>query len=108
MTPDEIQIRALRTWYEDGHELFDDLRPGAMGLAGEVGEFVDEVKKGYYKPWYTLSREKLVEELGDVLFYTAVLAAQLGVTLDEVSRLNAEKLKEREVNGTGYNRGNDQ
>lgn len=104
---DEIQQRALETWYEEGHELYGDLRPGTMGLAGEVGEFVDEVKKGYYKPGYPLDSETLVEELGDVLFYVSVLAAQLEVTLDEVSRLNSDKLREREVNGTGYNRGID-
>ena len=102
-----IQERCLETWYDEGHELYSDLRPGAMGLAGEVGEFVDEVKKGYYKPGHPLDSEVLIEELGDVLFYVSVLAAQLGVTLEEVSRLNWEKLKEREVNGMGYNRGNE-
>jgi NTP pyrophosphatase (non-canonical NTP hydrolase) len=52
-----------------------------------------------------VSKADLVEELGDVLFYVAVLALQLGYTLDQVSEMNYEKLMSGERGGLGYNRG---
>jgi NTP pyrophosphatase (non-canonical NTP hydrolase) len=105
--PDQIQRRALETWYEPGHELHFSLLPSVMGLAGETGELIDLVKKIHFKPGYNLGGEGLLDELGDVLFYLSIIAHQCNITLDELSQLNHHKLKEREDNGTGYNRGRD-
>lgn len=45
-----------------------------MGLVGEVGELVDQIKKILYKPGYERDDEKLLDELGDVGFYIAAVA----------------------------------
>lgn len=102
---DKIQQRALETWYEPAHPLHLDHIPSTLGLVGEAGEFADLVKKNQYKPNNDVSFWDLVYELGDVLYYVAILAHQIGFDLDQISSLNYRKLQERENNGRGYNRG---
>jgi len=102
---DIIQQRALETWYDIDHPLHWRFLPALLGLAGETGELVDLHKKHLFKSSARISREQYLDELGDVLFYVAILAHQLGVTLDKLSQKNHAKLRAREQNGTGYNRG---
>lgn len=67
---------------------------GAMGLAGEVGEVVDILKKHVHhnKP---LDLSALKEELGDVFWYLAYCCEVVGTTLEEVANINAKKLRDR-------------
>ncbi len=75
----------------------------ALGLAGEAGEVANQVKKiirddaGQVTPE---RRAKILDELGDVLWYAAALASDLGASLDEVAAANLEKLAARAANGT--------
>ena len=64
-----------------------------LGLAGESGEFCDLVKKSIRDGSQNTNR--LLEELGDVLWYVTSLAGQIGFTLDELASLNYQKLHER-------------
>ena len=59
----------------------------AMGLAGEAGETVDMLKK-HIGHGHALDLCKLKKELGDVLWYVAALAAEFGITLDDVAEAN--------------------
>lgn len=70
----------------------------ALGIAGEAGEVADIVKKvaGH---GHDLDRIKLAEELGDVLWYVAVMARCIGVSLDDVAVMNIEKLRRRYPDG---------
>ena len=102
---DKIQERALETWYEENHGLHFDFVPSTLGLVGEAGEFADLIKKLQFKPGAEISMSDLSNELGDVLYYVAILAHQIGFDLDAISRLNYQKLQDRELNGEGYNRG---
>lgn len=74
--------------------LYDDV---VLGLIGEVGEVVEHIKKDRRpedkrKP---LSREKLIDEGGDVLWYLTRLFGENGITLEEVMEFNVAKLTER-------------
>ena len=73
----------------------------ALGLAGEAGEVANKVKK-MIRDGKSLEecKEGLVAELGDVLWYIANLAHEIGVPLEYVALFNVEKLRKREQNET--------
>jgi NTP pyrophosphatase (non-canonical NTP hydrolase) len=74
----------------------------ALGLTGEAGEVADKVKKqirnlGVHTPSAMSAEDKadLAKELGDVLWYVAQLATELGVDLDDIANNNLTKLQDR-------------
>ena len=75
-----------------------------LGLAGEVGELANCIKKIYRDHEGSLERSrykgKLKDELGDVCWYVANLAFDLGLDLDEILADNLKKLKGRQKQGT--------
>lgn len=82
-----------------------------LGLAGEVGEFCNKYKKVIRDDGGEITIDKhtaLKDELGDILWYIANLAQDLGVSLDDVARANLDKLTSRQergvLGGSGDNR----
>lgn len=110
MTFDEYQKQALTTAHTNPDPLMDKTI-WAMGIAGEAGEVLEKWKKIVaYNEGY-ISDEDLAElkkELGDVVWYIAVLADSLGLSFEEVMRLNVKKLQDRQkrnvIKGAGNNR----
>ena len=76
----------------------DQLICGALGLTGEAGETADHVKKHLFQG-HELDRDKVVKELGDVLWYLALLARAVDSSLDEVAAANLAKLRARYPDG---------
>lgn len=70
----------------------------ALGLAGESGEVCDLIKKAYGHS-HGVDVPKLVKELGDVLWYVAMLADVYNIDLDIVAMQNVNKLKARYPEG---------
>jgi NTP pyrophosphatase (non-canonical NTP hydrolase) len=70
----------------------------SLGIAGEAGEVADYVKK-VVGHGHALDIAKLEKELGDVLWYTAAIAEQIGTTLEKVAAGNVAKLRARYPNG---------
>jgi len=69
-----------------------------LGLAGEAGEVANVVKKIQRDHAGVLNeetREKLKDELGDVLWYISACADELGLTLTEIAEFNVRKLAKR-------------
>lgn len=78
------------------------LTTGAMGLAGEAGEFADLAKKIlFHNLEYTEEvRQKLLLELSDIMWYVSFTARNvLGVGIQEVIEANVEKLSDRYKTG---------
>jgi len=79
----------------------------ALGIAGEGGEVAEKVKK-WLRGDKELDKLELLKEAGDVLWYLASLADDLGYTMQEMVDENVKKLssrKERGVQkGSGDNR----
>ena len=94
---DEYQRLALRTAgaFPTTEEA---LKCWALGVTGEAGEIADLVKKGLYHG-HGIDRAKLAKEVGDELWYVAVLAHALGFTLAEVAQMNVDKLRARYPEG---------
>lgn len=70
----------------------------AVGLAGEAGEVLELIKKGMFHQ-QGIDHQKMKKELGDVLWYVAALATDMGLTLEEIMQHNIDKLKARFPDG---------
>lgn len=97
------QEQAKKTAIYRGQGEFMGLVYTTLGLNGEAGEFAEKVKKVWRDsngevPDETL--QLLKKELGDVLWYLANAAEELGLSLDEVASHNIEKLAARVKAGT--------
>lgn len=75
----------------------------ALGLTGEAGEVANKVKKivrdgpaNSPPDW----KEQISHELGDVLWYCAALASDLGLSLGRIAADNTNKLSGRKKRGT--------
>ena len=94
---DVYQRLAARTNNQDlTHE--QRLSMLGLGLCGEAGECVELLKKHLFHG-HPLDRDKMVKELGDVLWYLAGLAGTCGIPLGDVAFLNIKKLEARYPNG---------
>lgn len=91
---DKYQQRCLRTWFDDSIPFKDHMQHMAHGLASESGGFVGLVDKQIYKPSKQITRAQMLDELGDVFYNVVIAAYLLGVTIDELDAINAEKLKD--------------
>lgn len=73
-----------------------------LGLAGEAGEIPNKVKKIIRDANGIISdevREAILAEIGDVLWYAARLADELGESLEVVAQGNLDKLASRRERG---------
>ena len=79
-------------------------------MSGEAGEVADKVKKISRDTLYVRNekgeivlpddkRENLALEVGDVLWYCAALAHDIGMTLEDVAKMNVAKLQSRQNRG---------
>jgi NTP pyrophosphatase (non-canonical NTP hydrolase) len=108
MTLNEYQILAKKTaQYPEEYQI---IYP-TLGLTGEAGEVADKVKKVIRDKGSVFSNtcnEEIAKEIGDVLWYLAMLSYDLGYSLEEIAKMNIEKLysrKERDqIKGNGDNR----
>ena len=82
-----------------------------LGLAGEAGEVAEKVKKVIRDKdgeFDQTSKDQIMLELGDVLWYIAQLSSELGFDLESVAEANISKLSSRAnrgiISGEGDNR----
>lgn len=80
----------------------------ALGLAGESGEVVDKIKKFYRDGTDEQFKTRIINELGDALWYLTRIATWFGSDLEEVMAANIRKLEDRltrnVLHGSGDNR----
>lgn len=110
MTLDDYQKEALVTAVFTGDE-FKDLAHWVFGVTGEAGEIAEKIKKIIRDKNGQLNvddKEEIAKEIGDVLWYLAVLAKHLDITFDEIGARNIAKLRSRQardkIQGSGDNR----
>lgn len=105
---DLYQVKAAK--YAKYPEAFRHVYP-TLGLVGEAGEVAEKVKKVIRDENCILTKEKsdeIAKELGDVMWYVANLARELGYSLSTIADMNIRKLESRylrnKINGNGDNR----
>ena len=69
-----------------------------MGLAGETGEVVDYLTKVGFQG-HELNKDKLKSEMGDLMWYFAMLCNYFGIKFEDVLQCNIDKLKKRYPKG---------
>ncbi|MCA9400675.1 MAG: nucleoside triphosphate pyrophosphohydrolase family protein [Candidatus Omnitrophica bacterium] len=91
----EYQKTCLNTW---GGE--QKLIRAFLGVAGEAGELSENIKK-HLRGDYDLEelKKRSFKELGDTLYYLAVVAHELGLDLDDIAEYNIQKLAKRHAEG---------
>ena len=96
----EYQGKSVETVVDLGKK--DNLIHFTFGLAGEVGEVTERIKKVHRDNDFVFDGEDkkyLQKELGDVLWYVSQLATVLDLSLDEIATVNTEKLQSRKARG---------
>ena len=91
--PDAIQEKALSTWHSD--DMPDHLQRlhATLGITGEAGEYAELLKKDTFKPGHVSTGQERLDELGDLLYYVAILAHMDGATIEQVAQMNGRKLE---------------
>ena len=90
-------VDCLRAPSKPENLLFDALH-SAVGISGEAGELLDHFKKAVWQQ-HEVNREYVLYELGDILFYLTSMCNLIGTDIDEVRKLNIEKLTKRYPDG---------
>jgi len=88
-------LEIYETFQKETEKKKFDLKYMGLGLGGEVGEVLNEVKKLERDDLDILTddrRNKIILELGDVLWYFQGICQKLGCTIEEIMRLNMVKL----------------
>lgn len=91
-------VAAFEGEVEEGCVFRDDTYP-FLGLSGEVGEVLELVKKAWRKGeqnWMNhIDQDRVIDELGDVLWYVVRCARVAGCDFQTLMELNLEKLGKR-------------
>lgn len=98
-----MTTRTASTYPEERRTIYPTL-----GLTGEAGEVADKVKKVLRDKDGVFSfddKREIALELGDVMWYAAALAADLGFTLEEIANMNLKKLADRNMRGMIHGKG---
>ncbi len=92
---------ALRTWYQPEHDVpeIEQVNQAILQLQSESGELAALWAKHLYKPNRTMTRENVMDELGDVWYYVRIIAYLYDISLDELTEANRQKLED----GHGWN-----
>ena len=104
-TNDGLSTARLEIIVDDGRIDSGGILNGCLGLAGEAGEFCDMMKKWFFHG-KLLDEEHAKKELGDVLWYVAMICHSMGWDLDEIMQMNVDKLKARYPEGFDTERSN--
>ena len=106
MTADFYEMKAGQTAIFPKNQALEYL---ALGLTSEAGEVAGKVKKlirdGEDVEGFELKKMAIASEVGDVLWYCAMLAKEVGVPLNNIMKDNLKKLHGRKVRGTLHGSG---
>jgi len=90
----EYQLQAARTSFHEPVQGGDAITTSLLGLVGEVGEVVTELKKHSREgAAYLAFPDRLAEEIGDVLWYAADLAGHRNIRLGNLGPISVAPVR---------------
>jgi NTP pyrophosphatase (non-canonical NTP hydrolase) len=97
-----VKFRDYREWrptyslYEKNYVKVDSAHEemSVIGLAAEAGELLGVVQKAGRKQ-VDVDRTKIIDELGDVLWYMCYVMDAFDISMNELTDFNKNKLEER-------------
>jgi NTP pyrophosphatase (non-canonical NTP hydrolase) len=109
---DEYADWVMSTWSSKGTTAqqltFEDLYVMSVGLPGEVGEALEKLKKGVrdqHIPGHEFDLEGFKKEMGDAIYYWAMLLNYCGIEPSEVLAMNKFKSEDRKARGVEHGSG---
>src|SRR5688572_11699064 len=81
-----------RTLVQKGKDL--NMLHGAIGIVTEAGELLDAFKRNIYYG-KELDKVNVKEEIGDLMWYIAILAREMDFDFEDILQTNIDKLKSR-------------
>lgn len=77
------------------------LLTASVGLSAESGEFMEIMKKMIFqgKPWNEENEFHIKRELSDIVFYLQTACLALNIDIEDVIKMNIEKLEARYPGG---------
>ena len=101
LTPDKYENLAGQTAIFPKEKALEYL---ALGMTSEAGEVAGKVKKlirdGEDVEGFEMKKLAIASEIGDVLWYCAMMAKEVGVPLNDIMKENLKKLHGRKERGT--------
>jgi len=97
MNGEQYKAEVLRT-YAGSNDVQEQLTLAALGLTGESGEVADHMKKSLFQG-HAIDVAHIAKELGDILWYVVLACDAIDCPLEEIMRMNVEKLRTRYPNG---------
>ena len=111
MELNDYQDEATKTVIYPGRGEITGLTYAALGLGNEAGEVQGKVKKIIRDHQGVMTNDlarPIARELGDVLWYLAMVADEIGFSLREIAKMNLDNLASRQqrgvLGGSGDNR----
>jgi NTP pyrophosphatase (non-canonical NTP hydrolase) len=108
ITPDKYENLAGQTAIFPKEKALEYL---ALGMTSEAGEVAGKVKKlirdGEDKEGFEMKKLAIASEIGDVIWYCAMMAKEVGVPLNDIMKENLKKLHGRKERGTLQGSGDD-
>jgi len=106
LTPDKYEDLAGQTAIFPKEKALEYL---ALGLTSEAGEVAGKVKKlirdGEDVEGFEMKKIAIASEIGDVIWYCAMMAKEVGVPLNDILKENLKKLHSRKERGTLHGSG---
>lgn len=98
-----MDIKEYQNYVKEGASDKYDSLLSLAGLMGEVGEVADVIKKEsiyedmskFIEKYGTGVKEKIIDEMGDILWQYINLLNQYQVSIEDVINSNVEKLNKR-------------
>jgi len=94
VTPSEYVKAAIRTESPQTFAVNPRILHGVIGISTEAGEMLSNLKKALFYG-NEVDINNLKEEIGDVLWYIAILSNELDISIETLMEQNIRKLQAR-------------